>query len=30
LLFREANFSWHCPGKVYEKGYCTIPVCKLT
>ena len=20
LLFREANFSWHCPGKVYEKA----------
>lgn len=19
LLFREANFSWHCPGKTYEK-----------
>jgi hypothetical protein len=19
-LFREANFTWHCPGKVYEKA----------
>jgi transposase len=20
LLFREANFTWHCPGKAYEKA----------